>query len=228
MLNALFYPGEDKAGTKIPFDKLFVPYIYQEIYFDGIYLDVVNQLEHGGKKKEDITIVDIGANIGVVTQYLRDFGKVYSVEPSGEHFEALKKNKDFNKWDNVEVFNYAISDKDGEADLRLFDSNRTSHSIVFQAQEGEEVDHVKTKSMTSFFKDAGIKHVDFMKFDVEGAEELILPSDDFKEALQMIDNIEIEFHFPDFTKHVNALIKAGYTARRYNCSAIVIDFQRNR
>jgi len=222
-LNALFYP-KGTAKKPISFDSLFIPYIYQEIYMDGIYLDIVNQLKHT-KKKEDVTIVDIGANIGVVTQYLRQFGKVYSVEPSTEHFEALKKNKEFNNWDNVELFNYAIADRDGEMAMHHNEENLTCNSLVMNFTK-EHADKVKTKTFKSFFKEAGIKHVDFMKFDVEGGEELILPSKDFEEASKIIDNIEIEFHLPDFAKHVNHLIKLGYTARRYQCSAIVIDFQK--
>jgi len=223
-LNALFYP----KGTKdkpIPFDSLFIPYIYQEIYFDGVYLDIVNQLQHSGKKKEEITIVDVGANIGVVTQYLRQYGKVYSVEPSEEHFEALKKNKEFNNWDDVEIYNYAIANKDGEMELHHNADNLTCNSLVMSFAKGHS-DKVKTKTFKSFFKEAGITHVDFMKFDVEGGEEIILPSEDFKEATKIIDSIEIEFHLPDFTKHVNMLIKMGYTARRYNCSAVVINFSK--
>ena len=85
MLNALFYP----AGTKknpIKFESLFIPYIYKEIYLEGIYIDIFNT-------RSDLVVLDIGANIGIVTQYMRDFAKkVYAVEPSSEHFEALKKN----------------------------------------------------------------------------------------------------------------------------------------
>lgn len=89
-LKALYYPD-------VPFESLYIPYIYKEIYFDGVYIDIFNQ-------KKDMVVMDIGANIGVVTQYMRDYAKkVYSIEPSKEHFEALKKNKEFNKWDNVEV-----------------------------------------------------------------------------------------------------------------------------
>lgn len=216
-LKALFYPD-------VPFDSLFIPYIYQEIYFDGVYMDVVNNLDQNVK---DPVIVDVGANIGVVTQYLRDHAsKVYAIEPASEHFEALKKNKEHNGWDNVEVFNCAIADKDGEAELRLFSPNRTSHSILFKAQPGEKSETVPTKTFTTFFKENNIDHVDFMKFDVEGAEELILLSEDFAEASKKIDAIEVEFHFPDFTKHVNHLISLGYTARRYQCSAIVILFTK--
>ena len=181
MLGALFYPGG------VPFDSLFIPAIYQEIYYDGIYMDIVNVLD---KEKKDPIIVDLGANIGIVTQYLRGHAKkLYAVEPATEHFEALKKNKEFNNWDNVEIFKYAITNKDGEVELRLFKKNRTSHSLVFRGEKDTEFETVPTKKLTTFFKENNITHVDFMKCDVEGAEELILPSEDFAEASKIIDCI---------------------------------------
>lgn len=219
MLKALHYPGN------VPFDALFIPAIYHEIYYDGIYMDVVNVLD---KHKTDPIVVDVGANIGIVTQYLRDHAKkVYSIEPATEHFEALSKNKEFNGWDNVEIFNYAISDKDGEARLKFYEPNHTSHSLVYHINIDEKFSEmVKTRKLTTFFEEAGITHVDFMKFDVEGAEDLILPSEDFKEASKIIDNILIEFHFPTFPEHVNRLIQLGYQAKRYPCSAVVFDFNK--
>jgi len=224
-LNALFYP-KGTPEKPISFDSLYIPYIYNEIYFDGVYLDIVNSLKHSGKKKEDITIVDIGANCGVVTQHLRDYGKVYSVEPSVEHFEALKKNKEFNSWDNVELFNYAIADKEGEMDFHHNEDNLTCNSLVMGFAK-ETKDTVKTKGMMDFYKEAGITHVDFMKFDVEGGEELILPSEQFAEAMKITDTIEIAFHLPDFTKHLKRMEQVGFkSARRYQCSEILFIFNK--
>lgn len=218
MLKALHYSGD------VPFDQLFIPAIYHEIYYDGIYMDVVNVLD---KTKTDPVIVDVGANIGIVTQYLRKHAKkVYSIEPSREHFEALQKNKEFNGWDNVEVFKCAIADKDGEMELRLNNGNRTSHSLMFPARDGEVVEKVPTKTFMTFFKENNITHVDFMKIDIEGEEEKLFRTDDFAEATKIIDNMLVEFHFPNFPELVNRLIDLGYEARRYPCSAIVIDFNK--
>jgi len=217
MLKALFYSGD------VPFDHLFIPAIYHEIYYDSIYLDIMNVLD---KTKEDCVIVDVGANIGITVQHFREHAKrVLAVEPSTEHFEALSKNKEFNKWDNVDLVKCAISEKDGEATLNLHKNNRTSHSLAYaRGTSGSEV--VKTKTLMTLFKENNIDHVDFMKFDVEGAEEAILPSKDFAEASKIIDNVMIEFHFPNFPEHVNRLIKLGYSARRYPCSAVIVDFNK--
>ena len=217
MLNALFYP----AGTKekpIKFDSLFIPYIYKEIYFDSLYVDIVNG-------KTDMTIIDVGANIGVTTQYFRDYSKkVYAIEPSSEHFEALKQNKEYNHWDNVKIFKYAIADKNGEMTLNTLSSNRTCHSLINDYKQGGE--KVKTVTMDTFFEENKIEKCDFMKFDVEGAEDMILRSEGFRKVKDKIDAIEVEFHYPTFPNLVKYMIGLGYTARRYDSSAIVILFLR--
>lgn len=216
-LGALFFPTEFD-GKKISFDNLFIPYIYKEIYLDGIYTDIFNQ-------KRDLVVIDVGANIGVVTQFMRDYSKkLYAIEPSSMHFEALKKNKEFNKWDNVEVFNVALSDKDGEATINFLPNNLTCNSITNDYKQGGE--KVKTMAFDTFMEQNGIDEVDFCKLDVEGAEDLILRSEGFKKVAPKIKAIEVEFHLPTFMNLVQHMISLGFTARRYECSAIVVLFVR--
>lgn len=212
-LGALFYPKGTKKNP-IKFDSLFIPYIYKEIYLDGVYVDIFNQ-------KKDMTVIDVGANIGIVTQYMRQYcKKLYAIEPSSEHFEALKKNKEFNKWDNVEIFNVALADKDGEMTLNKNENNRTCHSLTLNYNQGGE--KVKTMSMDTFLAKNKIKEVDFMKFDVEGAEDLILRSEGFKKVAERIKAIEVEFHLPNWQELVEYMIGLGYKARRYESEAIII------
>lgn len=210
-LKALFYPD-------VPFESLYIPYIYKEIYFDGVYVDILNQ-------RKDMVILDVGSNIGVTVQHFRDYAKkVYAIEPSKEHFEALKKNKEFNKWDNVEVFNVAFADKVGEMTLHNHTQNRTCHSLTNDYGMGGE--KVKTVTFESFMKDNNIDTVDFCKFDVEGAEDMILRSDSFKNVAEKVKSIEVEFHQGTWPKLVEYMISLGYQPRRYPCSAIVILFTR--
>lgn len=218
MLKGLFYPGG------VDWNTLFIPDIFHEIYYDGIYLDVMNNIDHNVK---DAVIVDAGANIGIVTHYMIPHAKViHAVEPSSLNYEALEKNKEFNHWDNVKLHKFAFADKDGEMQLREYTKNHTSNSLVLRDVDDTTFENVPTKKLTTFFDENDIKHVDFMKFDVEGAEELIFPTPDFVEASKIIDNILVEFHLPNFPEHVNRLIKLGYKARRYTCSAVVVDFAK--
>ena len=217
-LGALYYPTEDNAGNKVPFDSLFIPYIYKEIYFDGVYIDILN-----GRK--DMTILDVGANIGVTVQHFQPYAKrLLAIEPSPENFAALKKNKEFNKWDNVEVFNMALADQDGEMQLNTLSSNRTCHSLVNDYQQGGSA--VKTMRFDTFMEENKIDKVDFVKFDVEGAEDMILRSSGFNNVYDRISAIEVEFHYPTWNLLVEHMIKLGFTARRYDCDAIVVLFTR--
>ena len=234
-LGALFYPTSDTSGKLIPFETLCIPHIYKEVYFEGVYRDVL-------KGKKDMIIVDVGANIGIVTQYMRPYAKkIYAIEPSGEHFEALSKNKTFNGWDNVELFKIALSDRNGEMDLVHNAHNRTMNSLAVDTGKNPvsgnligkmgkhgyyQMEKVKTMDMETFFTKNKIKIVDFMKFDVEGAEEMILRSNGFRKVSDRIKNIEIEFHFPDWEKLVAHMQGLGFTARRYDSSVIVVLFTR--
>jgi len=177
-LNALFYPNAE-------FDSLMIPAIFREIYQQRLYDNIpIN--------KESV-MVDLGANIGLVTQYFKDKVKIiYAVEPAKEHFTALKQNKEYNHWDNVEIFNLAISDKDGEANLYHNINNHTSHSLIQNNQQGQEV--VKTMRLDTFFEENNIEKVDFLKFDVEGAENIIIRDESFAKVAKKIQYILIEFH----------------------------------
>lgn len=209
MLKALFYPD-------VKFESLYIPYIYKEIYLEGVYTDIMREPKG--------VVVDIGANIGCTVQFFREKAKkVYAVEPSSEHFEALKKNKEFNGWENVEIFNLAIADKDGEMRLNKLDENLTCNSLVNDYGQGGEM--VKTQTFNTFFKENKIETVDFMKFDVEGAEESILCAPGFADIAPRIKAMMVEFHYPSFPKIVDHLIGLGYRARRYPSSAVIFLFE---
>ena len=211
MLKALFYPD-------VPFESLFIPHIYKEIYFERVYADIFNQ-------NHDMVIMDVGANIGIVTGYMKDYArKVYAIEPASEHFEALQKNKEFNKWDNVEIFKIAIADKDGEMKLNKYNDNRTMYSLTSDFGQGNEL--VKTMAMDTFFDVNNIENVDFMKFDVEAAEDLILRSEGFKKVVSRIKAIEVEFHLPFGQELINYMVGFGYKAKRILADSIIVLFTR--
>lgn len=227
-LGALFYPTRDQTGKEVPFDTLFIPHIYNEIYFEGVYKDVLNQ-------QKDMVIVDVGANIGVTVQHFKNYAKVvYAIEPSPENFAALKQNTEFNKWDNVVLCNYALADKNGEMEFAQAPGNRTTNALIDKDGSHavgpggwyEPSFKVQTKAIDTFFEENNIDYVDFMKFDPEGSEELILYSDGFRKVAPKIKAIECEFHhstWPEIVKHMQSL---GYQARRYESSAVIVLFFR--
>ncbi len=202
-------------------------------------------------QRDDMIIVDVGANIGITVNHFRKHAKkLYAIEPSPEHFAALKMNKEYNHWDNVEIFNYALAAKDGEMEFTQNSLNRTMNTLVVGDKKAEGDDKyilksgvdeivgdigaagydskliVPTKNIETFFKENNITHVDFMKFDPEGAEDMIIRSGGFARVAPMIDTIEIEMHFPTWPQLVSYMESFGYRARRYQASAVIILFTR--
>jgi len=226
-LGALYYPSKDWAGNDINFDNLFIPYIYKEIYLEGVYVDVMN-----GKK--DLVIVDAGANIGITVQYFRNFAKkVYAIEPSPENFAALKKNKEFNNWNNVTLCNYALADKEGEMEFSMNEANRTMNGLVNNRDKKwmktvgwKQTITVPTKSFKQFMDENEIDEIDFCKFDTEGNEDSILRTESFREVSTRIKAIEIELHNADWPDLIQYMVSLGYTARRYPSSAVIVLLSR--
>jgi FkbM family methyltransferase len=68
-------------------------------------------------------VVDIGASIGGYTRYLSEKvgpgGHVYSFEPNPSTFDFLSHNVEVLKLANVELFNFAVSDAAGSAELKI-------------------------------------------------------------------------------------------------------------
>ena len=202
-MKAIYYPD-------VPFSSLMLPHIYQEIFFDRIYRGV----------KKDGVMLDIGANIGEVTRFFQPAAKkIYAVEPSPLEFEALKENKEYNGWDNVEVFNLAISNKNGEMGFSVTDGNRTGSHL---APDGTT--RVQTKTLSTFLQENSIEHVDFLKLDVEGAERGIFMADDF--PADKIDSILVEFHDGEWVQLSKRLVQLGYHVETRQTAAIVCLFTR--
>jgi hypothetical protein len=85
---------------------------------------------------------------------------------------------------------------------------------------------VKTQTFNTFFKENKIDHVDFMKFDVEGAEESILCAPGFADVAPRIKSIMVGFHYPSFPKIVDHMIDLGFRAKRYPSSAVIFLMER--
>jgi len=164
--------------------------ILDEVYTRGLYQQFLND-------RKDLTILDIGSNIGLTISYFYNYAKkIYAIEPTSEHVEVINTMLDYNKMhDKVTVIQKAVSDKDGKATFYRSSKNSTANSLSsYVSQFNEPTEEVETVRMDTLFTQNKIEHVDFMKLDVEGAELDILCGEGFANVADKIDSMLIEYH----------------------------------
>jgi FkbM family methyltransferase len=170
------------------FKNSYIPHILKESYIDQAY-------EPYFRGKKDLTIVDVGANIGLTSFYFYDYAKVvYALEPSEQHMKVLKHMIAFNKMDDrIIPIKKALSHKNGTANF-YHNENVTMFSLNSAVNSKDDKEEVETITFDSFFKENNITHVDFLKLDVEGSEHEIIGSEGFDKVADKIDVIMGEHH----------------------------------
>lgn len=152
---------------------------------------------------EDDVVVDIGAHIGVFSvmaaKYAKN-GKVYSFEPMPENFTLLKYNIRINGLKNIVAIMKAVSGKKGRRKL-FIDDCTSAHSLYVKTKKAIEVE---TTTFDGFVKEYGIKHIDFLKMDCEGAEyDIFFNCPD--RVFAMIDKIGMEYHNIGKSRNLSSL-----------------------
>jgi FkbM family methyltransferase len=123
--------------------------------------------------KPGMTVLDIGANVGVyslpLARRVGPAGKVYAYEPASEPRRLLEKSRQANSADNLHIVAAAVSDRPRQARL-LAGISSELHSLS-EGGEGESV------SVTTLDEEDAVRNwgsPDFVKIDAEGEERRIL------------------------------------------------------
>lgn len=130
-------------------------------------------------KKGDV-VFDIGANAGEYTYVLEKLtgpGFVYSFEPIPKLFNALKR-----LFPRVNLYKIALSDKEEVAQFKIpivdgaeFEARgKLDIDYLEPGELSSELIEVECKTLDIFVKESDIKHLDFIKIDVEGHELKVL------------------------------------------------------
>ena len=147
-------------------------------------------------------IVDGGANKGSTAIY---FGlkypnaKIHCYEPNADLIPILKKNTELNNI-NAEIFNEALSDREGD----LFFEVNENHQYSKLSDKNTNI-KVKTISLNERYSR---QKIDILKLDVEGEEEKIIQSIDFKLVSIGIIIQEVHYDRVDFEK-IESIIKSN-------------------
>lgn len=124
---------------------------------------------------ENGIVVDIGANVGIISFYFAKkypSCKVYAYEPHPINYENLVKGIAENEINNVFPFNLAVLEESGyEVEIYLDEENSGASSIYYPSEKCATVESI---SLSDIVKQNGIEKIDYLKIDCEGAEFEIL------------------------------------------------------
>ena len=142
---------------------LYYPmYVFYKNIHDSDEMEIIRH-----HVKSGFTVIDLGANIGVITRLLAGLvgqtGHVHAFEPDLRNFAHLSRLTDL---PNVKINHVAIGDKDGTVDLYVSEDMNVDHR-TYPVDEKRKKISVECFAVDSYIKD---KPVDFIKMDIEGSE----------------------------------------------------------
>lgn len=132
--------------------------------------------------------------------------KILCFEPDPKAFEVLQANVFNNKLEEVTLINAALSRKEGEIDFfgQIFvdspDARGNSIIDTWGLQRTiSNTTKVKSAKLSSYIN----SEVDFLKLDIEGAEQQVLEELERENKLSLVKELAIEVHQADKIKHIN-------------------------
>ncbi len=134
-------------------------------------------------------VLDIGANYGIYSLILRNFGyskDIIAFEPVKENFRILKENLKNEK--NIKLENKAVGDKNQIKQINVLGYNKGGSSFLEPTNHYKDryTENVNVVRLDDYFDGGGGKNI-FLKADVQGYEDLIL-----KGAKQLLKSDKIK------------------------------------
>jgi FkbM family methyltransferase len=137
----------------------------------------------------DAVVVDIGANIGDFSLQVAQrcpSGKVLAVEPVAEHVRILRDHVAMNRCHQITCVHGAVGAVEGITEIAIAGVRSRQNS------DGKRTELVRQTTLQQLLDDHGLRYVDLLKLDCEGAEWDILPA--AEEAFPRIRQICMEYH----------------------------------
>ena len=142
------------------------------------------------KDRSGLVLLDIGANIGLVTLYAQPAcRRIVAIEPTPAHCEILwQLGAPYN---NIEIVQAALSATNGPVEFFLCPHNSTMNSLL---KTGEASCLVEGVTLDALCERLRLDRVDLCKVDIEGSEYQALTVEQFGKNRQRIRAYYIETH----------------------------------
>lgn len=143
---------------------------------------------------DQITCVDIGANVGVFSLFLKSHypnATIHAFEPVVNSFKLLEAN--LAGITSVNLYNCALSNFNGQADINIHGKNSGGHSL--KTIKGPAIigtEKVAVRHAHEQLSEIGVDLIDILKIDTEGSEVEIVRA--LLPMLGRVNNILLEYH----------------------------------
>lgn len=168
----------------------------------------------------DLTFLDLGANVGLVSLYAQDACKrIVAVEPHPGHFAILQKLT--RRFKPIEPLNVAVAPVTGPIKLYLKPDNTTMHSLVGSTYGSIVVPGMK---LFDLLASQSLTMVDLCKVDIEGSEMMSITPEELDACRPHIRSYFMECHpggeCEYIRKHFESMFAgAGYSVKTLSCDS---------
>jgi FkbM family methyltransferase len=177
-------------------------------------------------------IFDCGSNIGMSILYLKRLYPnciIVGFEPDKNTFELLKENVSRNRLQHVTLFNRAVSDTTGTIDFYSDPDLPGSLAMTARPERGLKA---RAQVETTPLSDHVSGEIDFLKMDIEGAEECAIEELSRHNKLKLVKEMVFEYHHherPEQDTLAGVLATLERNGFGYEISALTLaPFQRGR
>jgi len=140
-------------------------------------------------------VIDIGAGVGeevsIYSQLVGPSGKVHALEANPISFAALKFMCEQNNFVQTTAHHLAIYNADDQVTIEDDIENYLVNTINKVAPKSSGI-IVKATTLDSFVKENGISRIDFLKSNIEGAEQYLIEG--MATSVNIIKNICVSCH----------------------------------
>ena len=113
--------------------------IDREIYLKGSYeKKQIDYLCNFIKDNKIIYFIDIGAHMGFYSIMISNLKiKVFSFEPVISNFKQLNENKNLNKFENMRIYNFALSNNEKRVEMWVPNKEKTGGYTIYDSKDEE-------------------------------------------------------------------------------------------
>lgn len=172
----LYRPGNLRSATRGGIDYELDPSCLMQWYIYWGFWEKQRERLYSMVNSGDI-VLDVGTNVGETlfgfAKHIGPQGFVYGFEPDPTNYSAAMRNLGLNRFSNIKIFNFGLSDKTDSVKLFTVDANNRGMNRILSDDEADgfsDFSIIETRRLDDVAAENGFDRLDLIKIDIEGYE----------------------------------------------------------